>query len=58
MKALEVLSIYLVPFLVLSFVARHFLNKRVKDVDLPNVREQAGAPRRSNRVSFFGRMRE
>jgi hypothetical protein len=58
MKTLEVLAIYVVPFLVVAFWARRFLKKRIGDVDISNVREQAGASRNSPRVSFFGRLRD
>jgi hypothetical protein len=58
MKALETLAIYVVPFLVLSFLARRYLARRMEDVDISNVREQAGAQNRPKRVSFFGRIRD
>ena len=57
MKALAVLLIYVTPFVVLSIVARRFANKRIGDVDMSNVREQAGARNRKRRVSFFGSVR-
>jgi hypothetical protein len=57
MKALAVLLIYVTPFVILSIVARRFANKRIQDVDMPNVREQAGAKNRKRWVSFFGSIR-
>jgi hypothetical protein len=54
MKALAVLLIYVTPFVVLGIVARRFSNGRIGDVDMPNVRDQAGAKNRKRRVSFLG----
>jgi hypothetical protein len=58
MKALVDLAIYVVPFLIIGIVAKRFLAKRIEDVDISNVREQAGAKDRPRRVSFFGRIRD
>jgi hypothetical protein len=54
MKALTVLLIYVTPFVVLGMVARRFSNRRIGDVDMSNVREQAGARHRKRRISFLG----
>ncbi|MBS0223701.1 MAG: hypothetical protein JSR91_23485 [Proteobacteria bacterium] len=58
MKALVTFAIYVTPFLVLGVVGRCYLRKRMEDVDLSNVREQAGAQNRKRRVSFFGSLRD
>jgi hypothetical protein len=58
MKMLVVLAIYVVPFLLLGFLIKRFLSRRIDDVDISNVRQQADAPNRPRRVSFFGRIRD
>lgn len=58
MRALVTFAIYVTPFLVLGVVGRRYLKKRLEDVDLSNVREQAGAQNRKRRVSFFGSLRD
>lgn len=58
MKALGVLVLFLTPFVVIGVLAKRFLNKRIEDVDISNVREQAGAQHRKRRISFFGSMRD
>ncbi|MBN9488716.1 MAG: hypothetical protein J0H44_15880 [Alphaproteobacteria bacterium] len=58
MKALVVLAVYVTPFLIIGFVVKRFLAKRIEDVDISNVREQAGAKDRPRWVSFFGRIRD
>lgn len=58
MKALITLAIYVAPFVVIGIVGSRYLKKRMEDVDMNNVRKQAGAEDRPRRVSFFGRMRD
>jgi hypothetical protein len=58
MKAFVMLAIYVTPFLVIGFAAKRFLAKRAEDIDISNVREQAGAKDRPRRVSFLGRIRD
>ena len=58
MKALSVLVLFLTPFIVIGVLGKRFLKKRMEDVDISNVREQAGTQNRKRRVSFFGRIRD
>ena len=58
MKALGVFVLYLTPFIVIGIVGKRLLKKRMEDVDISNVREQAGAQNRKRRVSFFGSIRD
>jgi hypothetical protein len=58
MKALAVLFVYVTPFLVLGVLTRRVVKKRMEDVDISNVRLQAGAANRKRRVSFFGSIRD
>lgn len=58
MKALITLAIYFLPFIVIGVVGSRYLRKRMEDVDITNVREQAGAQNKPRRVSFFGKIRD
>jgi hypothetical protein len=58
MKALSVLVLFLTPFVVIGVLGKRFLKRRMEDVDISNVREQAGTQNRKRRVSFFGRIRD
>ena len=58
MKALITLAIYFIPFIVIGVVGSRYLRKRMEDVDITNVREQAGAQNKPRRVSFFGKIRD
>jgi hypothetical protein len=58
MKALGVFVLYLTPFIVIGIVGKRLLRKQMEDVDISNVREQAGAQNRKRRVSFFGSIRD
>jgi len=55
MRALEVLAIYLVPFLLLGFVIRLLVKRYV--VDLTDVQSQAGTKRRARKVFLLGAWR-
>ena len=55
MDALTVLAIYLVPFVLLGFVIRLLLRRRV--VDLTDVHSQAGSQRSARKVFLLGAWR-
>ena len=52
MRALEILAIYVTPFLVLGAAAK--LLMRRYSVDLTDVQKQAGPNRRARRVFLLG----
>ena len=58
MKALAVLFIYVTPFVILGVLTKRFVQRQIEDVDISNVREQAGARHRKRRVSFWGSIRD
>ena len=55
MGALEVLAIYLVPFLLLGFVTRLLLKRYA--VNLTDVQSQAGSRRSARKVFLLGAWR-
>jgi hypothetical protein len=56
MRALEVLVIYVAPFLIIGFVTKLLMKRH--NVDLTDVQAQAGPKRRSRKVFLLGSWRK
>jgi hypothetical protein len=52
MRALEVLVIYVAPFLIVGFVAKLLMKRH--NVDLPDIQAQAGPNRKPRKVFLLG----
>ena len=55
MRAFEVFAIYVVPFLLLGFVARLVMRRYA--VDLTDVQSQAGSQRKARKLFLLGAWR-
>jgi hypothetical protein len=55
MRALEVLAIYLTPFLILGAAVKFWMRRYA--VDLGDVQKQAGTKRRARKVFLLGSWR-